>query len=191
MKEKKVTPEVMHLYITSYCGHNCQLCCNKLYDIKDIPVPTVEELSTINTLCITGGEPFSISFDLNLWVKKMKQQYRNIKQTYVYTSGGALFAYRAGDRLNNIDGITFSPKNFDDWFRLIPLLNNDYDGTLRGNDIRNMKSNRLVVFKEQMGNYEDNKALFDELNIKPIYRIWDNKFKTPENEIFRRLPILF
>lgn len=53
---EKVKPEIMHLMVLSRCNYNCELCCNKLYDIDKIPVATVEELKTIHTLCITGGE---------------------------------------------------------------------------------------------------------------------------------------
>ena len=69
-KERKVKPEIMHLMILSKCNYNCELCCNKLYDIDKIPVATVKELKTIHTLCITGGEPFMASIELDDFCKQ-------------------------------------------------------------------------------------------------------------------------
>ena len=34
---------VMHLLITDKCDRDCKWCCNKQYDVNDIPVATKEE----------------------------------------------------------------------------------------------------------------------------------------------------
>lgn len=39
-----IMEQIYHLYITHKCGHNCPLCCNRLYDIDKLPVITVEDL---------------------------------------------------------------------------------------------------------------------------------------------------
>lgn len=80
---EKAKPEIMHLMILSKCNYNCELCCNKLYDIDKIPVATVEELKTIHTLCITGGEPFMANINLDDFARSVKDGFPNIK-TYSF-----------------------------------------------------------------------------------------------------------
>ena len=47
--------------VTSLCNRDCKYCCNKQYDLNDIPYVTDEELREAETLCITGGEPFAFT----------------------------------------------------------------------------------------------------------------------------------
>lgn len=59
------------------------------------------------------------------------------------------------------------------------------------NNISRLPSNRLYVFKEQVPFFEERfKPIAKKLNLNVLYRTWDKEFKTPDNEIFRRLPIL-
>jgi len=51
--------DTMHLFITKRCTNDCPLCCNKNYDIEKVPLPTEEELSSVSTVCLTGGDPFT------------------------------------------------------------------------------------------------------------------------------------
>ena len=83
MAERKVKPEIMHLMILRKCNYKCELCCNKLYDIEKIPVATVKELKTIHTLCITGGEPFMASIDLDDFARSVKKNFPTSK-TYSF-----------------------------------------------------------------------------------------------------------
>lgn len=66
---------VMHLLITDKCDRDCKWCCNKQYDVNDIPSATKEEYESVNTVCLTGGEPFeySIPSDVATWLKSMAQ----------------------------------------------------------------------------------------------------------------------
>lgn len=79
MAERKVKPEIMHLMILDKCNYKCELCCNKLYDIEKIPVATVKELKTIHTLCITGGEPFMASIDLDDFARSSNRTFMELK----------------------------------------------------------------------------------------------------------------
>lgn len=95
MAEKKVKPEIMHLMILSKCNYKCELCCNKLYDIEKIPVATVKELKTIHTLCITGGEPFMASIDIDDFARSVKKnfpEHRKHIRLYKRTNSYVLFA---------------------------------------------------------------------------------------------------
>lgn len=184
---EKAKPEIMHLMILSKCNYNCELCCNKLYDIDKIPVATVEELKTIHTLCITGGEPFMSNINLDDFARSVKDGFPNIKNIFVYTSGTMLL-YNLPQIFSYIDGLSISPKSMKDWLALDKIANSSSRDYL--NNIPKLSSNRLYVFKEQVALFEGRfKHVAEMLNLNVIYRTWDKEFKTPENEIFRRLPI--
>lgn len=185
---EKVKPEIMHLMVLSRCNYNCELCCNKLYDIDKIPVATVEELKTIHTLCITGGEPFIASINLNDFARSVKDGFPNVKNIFVYTSG-VMLLYNLPQVFSYIDGLSICPKSMKDWLALEKIANSTSHYYL--NNISNLSSNRLYVFKEQVALFEGRfKHIAEMLNLNVLYRTWDKEFKTPDNEIFRRLPIL-
>lgn len=176
--------DTMHLYITGLCDHKCPLCCNNFYDMDKIPVATVEELSQVTTVCITGGEPFLVLKDSNHLQMRLRKQFPNIEHLYIYTSGKALADKWFDKNFIGFSGVNIAPKNEKDWNSLQCLE----DFTIES--LRELKENRLYVFKDQVENLEKHKDLVERLNLNVIYRKWDTEFKTPENEIFRRLPIL-
>lgn len=185
---EKVKPEIMHLMVLNRCNYNCELCCNKLYDIDKIPVATVEELKTIHTLCITGGEPFIASINLNDFARSVKDGFPNVKNIFVYTSG-VMLLYNLPQVFSYIDGLSICPKSMKDWLALEKIANSTSHYYL--NNISKLASNRLYVFKEQVALFEGRfKHIAELLNLNVLYRTWDKEFKTPDNEIFRRLPIL-
>lgn len=176
---------VMHLMITNACDHSCPMCCNKLYNIDEIPVPTVKELKTVNTVCITGGEPFLIKNVANDIANAIRVHYPNVKNIYVYTSGTALYKYlQAGCDIDGFDGITICPKNSNDWDNVLAMLWEYQDW------FKELKSNRLYYFTNDKIGKEIIKT--NEIKgFKIIERYWDPVFKTPNDEIFRRLPIFY
>lgn len=175
---------IMHLFILSKCDHQCKLCCNNQYNIDEISVATVEELKTIDTLCITGGEPFLSKTNLDMLAYRLKKQYSNIKKIYVYTSGSALYRHFP-QTLNYIDGVNIAPKNKRDWESLRGIRYH-----MNYLVLSDLKDNRLYVFKDQLSQMEEYKHIVDDLHLNIINRKWVTTFNTPENEIFRRLPIL-
>ena len=64
------------IMVTSLCDRDCQYCCNKQYDLNDIPYITSEELSRMKEIYITGGEPFRYSDPCNI-AKKLKRELKN------------------------------------------------------------------------------------------------------------------
>lgn len=148
--ERKI--EIMHLMVISRCDHNCRMCCNDLYDIDKIPVATVEELKTIHTLCITGGEPFSANMNPDDIAYHIKRQYLNIKRVYVYTSGRT-FAEQTNTQIYFIDGINIAPKDNRDWNALALFCMESKPDLIC--NIANLTSNRLYVFKEQVKLFEE------------------------------------
>lgn len=183
--------DTMHLFVTNKCTNNCPLCCNKNYDIEKVPLPTEEELSSVNTVCLTGGDPFLLGEKLDKIVNALRSR-ENIKNIYVFTSGYACLVYlREFRRLPNIDGITFSPKSHRDWATIEEL----YSGWWQ-EDIKHLSSNRLYAFIDKIDdcNYSIDNNLLEildyaniDLDCKVFFRTWVENFNSPESEIFRRL----
>lgn len=98
-----ITKKIIHLMVTPLCNRNCKYCCNKQYDINNIPYVTDEELREAEVLCLTGGEPFL--FTNPCWIARYyKKRYSNIKRIYVYTNAKELYLWLAGYNLiHNID----------------------------------------------------------------------------------------
>lgn len=183
--------QVLHLFITNKCRHNCPLCCNKLYKIDEIPVVTVELLKSVETVCLTGGEPFSINPTILAdFINKLRRSYRNIKNLYIYGSGREVQMnlievkrLLTDDML--INGINLAPKDFEDWMRVSLLL--------RGlpSFFSVERSCRLYVFKGMENVANMVMSDINNVHIDVINRQWIKEFKTPDNEHFARLPILF
>lgn len=57
--------------------------------------------------------------------------------------------------------------------------------------LSSMKSNRLMIFDSQKVNFEEFLKDIDLSMFTILGRKWDKEFRTPENEMFRRLSILF
>jgi MoaA/NifB/PqqE/SkfB family radical SAM enzyme len=82
MSEKK---KIIHIMVTSLCKRNCEYCCNKQYDLNDIPYVTDEELRNAHTLLLTGGELFAFANPPEI-AQYYKSRYPNIKAVYVYSN---------------------------------------------------------------------------------------------------------
>lgn len=186
--------QIYHILIKKECNHNCPLCCNRLYDIDKLPTITVEQLQTADVVCLTGGEPFLLGQRnlINL-CKNIRNQFSNIKRLYIYTSGDNAqnILYTNWMELYRwVDGINFSPKNSIEWKTLQKLLRDTL--FFLPSSTRPSKSNRIYVFQDQINN---SKIFLKGIFIPPEWEIigrkWDKEFKTPENEHFVRLPILF
>ena len=185
--------EIYHILIKRECAHKCPLCCNRLYDLDNLPTITGDQLRTAHTVCLTGGEPFMMdSWDLIHLCRGIRTQYPNIQKLYIYSSGYgfALFSLDHWLKLINvIDGLNVSPKNEYEWHTLQVLHKQRYWAEYMSDP---KLSNRLYVFDDQWQEWEKihgEVQLSD--NLQVIGRKLDAEFKTPENEHFVRLPILF
>lgn len=182
--------DTLHLFVTKKCTNNCPLCCNNNYIIEDIPIVKEEELSTVNTVFLTGGEPFILGDKLDEIIKTLRTR-DNIKNIYVYTSGLECYEYlNKFGNLPNIDGINFSPKSTKDWGALIRICQEWKE------DIERLESNRLYVFLNRHDDYTftiDDSYLdvvskyHFEVGCNVFLRIWTNSIESRPNEIFRRL----
>lgn len=182
---------IMHLMVNNICWNKCPECCNKFYDIHDIPFPTQEELETAETVCFTGGEPF-LNKELFKIARNLKNEYPNVKNIYVYTSGAPLLYYFSENppyALDPFDGITICPKSKDDFEAIDKLFfANNYLSITFLRSVEG-KSNRMLIFD----NLQEIAAAHNIDKIKHfeiLGRKWDTSFNTPKDEIFRRFPIL-
>ena len=183
-------PKVAHIIVTDKCGHNCPMCCNRNYDIHEIPNITREELESVETICLTGGEPF-MSKDIDMFIDKLRPYAKNL---YVYASGAELYNYwKKNNKVPNIDGLSISPKTMSDYRLLIELLKNDcFRSMLR------CKSNRLYIFIKQIdpANFQTEEEDFDAVLgliilaqslFNVFFRVWKDEIVSPEGEIFRNI----
>lgn len=164
------TKKVIHLLTTTLCDRNCKHCCNKQYDLNDIPYVTDEELKECETLCITGGEPVLYSKPTDIALH-YKTKFPNIKNVYLYANAAELFEYlyRGGD-LYSIDGVNVSIKSMKD-FMVFNRIKDDYF-------VKTKASNRLYVF--------DNLVPKDTGNFKVFKRDWQEDFNPANDSIFRK-----
>ena len=166
------TKKVIHLMVTSLCNRNCNHCCNKQYDLNNIPYVTDSELKDAEVLCLTGGEPFLFTNPcaISEYYKKM---YPNIKKVYVYTNATELGSWISmNDKLYSIDGVNVSIKNLHDRHVFDAILANNYW-------INDLTDNRLYIF--------DNLMPENTGNFEVIHRSWQKDFEPADDSIFRRI----
>ena len=169
---------VMHLLITDKCDRDCKYCCNKQYDVNSIPIATQEEFESVDTICLTGGEPFKYGepCGIALW---LKSKYPNIKNVYVYTNAEPLDEWLEMNEYNRfgipgfaaLDGLSVSIKTIKDLSAFKVLAVHPL--------IKRLKSNYLYVMNGLYPAYVG--------NFKLIKREWQEDFKPADNCIFRRI----
>ena len=180
--------KIVHLYIINECGKKCQMCCNKFYNMDKVPTITANELKSADTVCLTGGDPFLYN-ELYKFIDRLRGQYPNIKNLYAYTSGYALYNYLNLNwfEIGKLDGVSIAPKDVSDWVSLKNILKNEMFNKI----LSSMKSNRLMIFDSQKVNFKEFIKDIDLSMFTILGRKWDKEFNVPDNEIFRKLPILF
>ena len=176
------TKKVIHLMVTSLCNRNCAYCCNKQYDLQDIPYVTDEELKEAETLCITGGEPFLFTRPDKI-ASYYKHRYPNIKNVYVYTNATEFIDYIITypyEKLKNIDGLTVSIKDERDLSHIFKASKGFYNITLENILKDKNRSNILYYFEERFNPGEIE-------NFRVIKREWQEDFKPADDSIFRKV----
>lgn len=193
MNEQITSETTLHLYVTSNCTNHCPLCCNREYPVDQIPIVSPEELRTVNTLCITGGEPLLYPNKVRSLIEDIsrgcwKNNWVNLKnqKVYIYTSGKELSLKVSKDFVGIVSGFSVGPKSYKDW-KMVEIL-------LREGTLRTYKNNRLYVFPEWERVYKEFEEIYlAELtrSFEVIHRNWQKKFEPAQDSIFRRLPVLF
>lgn len=181
---------VLHLMVNNTCTNDCPLCCNKQYNVDDIPVVTVEELRSVDTICFTGGQPMLNLESFARFCSCIEFDYPNIKTGYVYMNGAELISIynlevsRTRKIFENFPcntkvsyGLTMSPKRHSDW-----NLIRKYKQYMKA-----WKSNRIYCFSDMdVANAE---AIFQHGEVEIVRREWQKNFVPAPNTIFRRLPV--
>lgn len=176
------TKKTVHIMTTNLCDRECRLCCNKQYNVKDIPVVTDKELDQVEDVFITGGEPFAYGPDPCEFAVELLREFPNIKRIIAYTNAFELSNYIIGGNLYGLDGLTISIKDHNDYFAYLKLVDNAR--------IRQMRYVRVLVM------HGDTEKQLEELyfdicqkspeNFEVMIRPWQKVFKPDPNSFFRR-----
>lgn len=198
--EKDADHTSIHLMVNSVCTNRCPDCCNLQYDLDSVPVITVEELKNAKEIMLTGSEPFLMKGICDFCVR-LREQYPNIEQLYIYTSGKAMLK-RARDWARPaaplfISGINFSPKSYADEVCIKEIFRNSFYRRILGY----MQSHRFILmpypgkktdddeFIRDLGIVSDNfvaEGFPSLVNIEK--RDFQEEFQ-PNGGVWRRLPI--
>lgn len=170
-----VTKRNIHIMITNLCDRNCAYCCNKQYDVNEIPVVTNEELEEAENIFLTGGEPFAYA-DPCTTAAFLKGTYPNIKKVYVYTNAYELYEYlyKREKNLWGIDGLTISIK-----------------------DKRDLEVFKDLVYHRQVFLRRNNIRVyvFNDMEVDPYFktfkREWQKEFVAAPDSIFRRVATFY
>lgn len=167
----ETTKKIIHLMVTTLCTRNCKHCCNKQYDLNDIPCITDEELKEAEILCLTGGEPFQFTDPCEI-AAYYKHKYKNIESVYVYTNVLELSQYLRFNPLHHIDGLSVSIKTKTDADIFDKYIKND-------EEVLYLPSNRLYIFDNLYDGAAEGFEIFQ--------RNWQEDFTPADDSIFRRI----
>jgi organic radical activating enzyme len=167
----------LRLLIEEKCNRNCEGCCNKDFDLKNLPVE--RNFSQYQEIILTGGEPF---LDIQnivehiLFIKKKNKKAKIILYTAKYSKTIPMFLKYY------IDGITVTlheQNDIEGFFELNDLLN-----SLKWDCLKE-KSFRLNVFSGiDLGDW-DNQFW----NIKDNI-VWIKDCPLPDGESFMRSSLI-
>lgn len=182
------TKGVIHLMVTSLCDRNCPHCCNKQYDLNEIPYVTNEEFKEAHTVFITGGEPFKYSNPVEI-ANSLKDKYKNIKSVYVYTNAKEFVIWAINN--NNlsklkhscINGLNISIKNKDDFYSMCCLLEDCGSKFL---DIIDNLGGRSRIY--DFIDTRDYEYFYKEIleHFDYFKREWQEDFEAADDSIFRK-----
>ena len=85
----------LRLLVTDKCNRNCEMCCNKNYNLEALPRFNPIDIGEYDEIILTGGEPLLLKENLLKYIEILKNINCNIP-IYLYTTTIIL---------NNIDNI--------------------------------------------------------------------------------------
>lgn len=160
----------LRLLITEDCHRNCKDCCNKDWDLKNLPVE--HDFSKYETIMLTGGEPMLYPY----LIKRIIKEIRKVNDcpiilytAYVHDVSAIIHI------IDSIDGMTVTLHRNSDVYDFKSL-----DSLFRYCKIKK-KSLRLNVFKDVLINPND----FPMWNIKTNVE-WIKNCPLPKDEVFKR-----
>ena len=166
--------KTLRLIFTPECNRSCPGCCNKDFDLPNLPRPTHFNYDEI---FITGGEPLLYLAQVIGFIKAIRLV--STAKIYIYTAyqsarGASMFL----DLLLYVDGITLTLHEQRDW-----ELFQQFESATRNNpELFLEKSLRLNIFDE---------VIFEPEKISSHWRVksnivWIENCPLPENEVLMK-----
>lgn len=124
----------LRLILWEKCGRNCEKCCNKEWNLEDIPL--TNDYTTYDEILLTGGEPMLYPWLVRNAIREIRSQ--TTAPIYLYT---ALPSDKLHELLQFLDGITITLHEQGDIMRYMM-----FQRFLKYGDVAG-KSLRLNVFK--------------------------------------------
>ena len=171
----------LRLLLWEDCGKSCPGCCNKDWNLKELPIAT--SLLPYDEIILTGGEPMLYPDLLQRTIGEI-QATTNSPKIYLYTANTKNYD-KLINILINIDGITVTlheDEDVKDFVKFIEELNKISE---RLPCWLENKSLRLHIFKEV------NASLIKKLDLLGTWDIredieWIENCPLPKDEIFMR-----
>ena len=163
----------LRLLMTKTCNRSCSGCCNKDWDLDNLPI--ADSYSDYEIIMITGGEPLLFPSELRDLIHDLRGKTK--ATIYVYTAkmdDPDLFI----DILSRVDGITLTiheKEDIPDFIKLCQAINPE---------LIKRKGMRLNVF---ISACVSNSIIPDWWDYK--YINWIPNCPLPENEEFKRMKI--
>ena len=172
--------DTLRLLLTGFCPKKCEGCCNKQWDLKNLPV--AHDFSKFNTVLITGGEPLHYAYrNVTLVLIEYLQQFYPHIRIIVYTSNVEGILWLHENVL--IDGYTFTLHPGDSMVEFNDLI---YSFNMQKEYTKKNLSLRLTVFKGvEIPSHLD-------LSLWKVKKDmeWIPDCSLPENEVFMKVPDL-
>ena len=160
--------KTLRLLLTSVCNRSCPGCCNKDWDLKNLP--KCISFKGYDEIILTGGEPMLFPSLLRKTISRIRRQTK--APIYIYTAHLENIAI-AKEMFFLSDGLTVTLHEQED---ILPwkLFNEIIP--------RNCKSLRLNVFSNVKITHESMKGWKVKRNIE-----WIKNCPLPKNEVFMRI----
>ena len=163
----------LRLLVTEECNRNCDGCCNKDYDLKNLPV--VDSFEGYDEIIITGGEPLLYKKTVSDVLSRIKIENKSAK-IILYTARTTKPTYFI-ILLSFIDGVTITLHEQSDVEPFLELAK-----IIKKSTYPKEKSLRLNIFE---GIGIDTSRL-KEWKIKKDM-VWIKDCPLPKDEVFKKL----
>ena len=162
----------LRLLITPQCDRACEGCCNKDWDIKNLPI--AEEFTGYDVIMFTGGEPLlkpDLLFELTHYIRQVNPKAELIIYTAMVKDPDLMY-----ELVNVVDGITLTIHEQEDAEQFFKL-----DEVLATEELAD-KSLRLNIFDD----VEMPKVFKTDWILKDNMK-WVKDCPLPTDEVFMQL----
>ena len=166
--------KTLRLLLWDTCNRSCEGCCNKDWDLVNLPRISLNDMAQYDQIILTGGEPMIFPETLMATIRSIRQAAPN-SQIILYTAW-VVAAFTAIDVLDMVDGMTVTlhepddVQYFEDFSSFIPLW------------MRRNRSLRLNIFD---GVPMPEEQYLSDWRVKSSIQ-WIENCPLPKNETFGR-----